>query len=99
MVSQTDFIGILPSYAAKVSAESGDLCCIPLHRIAEHRLLPRLSRPMGLVHSNDSDLTPAGRAAAKHGHGLPRARLDADRPEGRRTALTDRFEAAARRSP
>jgi DNA-binding transcriptional LysR family regulator len=62
MVSQTDFIGILPSYAAKVSAESGDLCCIPLHRIAEHRLLPRLSRPMGLVHSNDSDLTPAGRA-------------------------------------
>jgi DNA-binding transcriptional LysR family regulator len=62
MISQTDFIGILPSYAAKVSAEGGGLCCIPIERIAEHDLLPRLSRPMGLVHSKDSELTPAGRA-------------------------------------
>jgi DNA-binding transcriptional LysR family regulator len=62
MISQTDFIGILPSYAAKVSAEGGDLCCIPMQRIAEHDLLPRLSRPMGLVHSKESELTPAGRA-------------------------------------
>jgi hypothetical protein len=33
---------------------------IPLERIVEHAPLPRLVRPMGLVHLRESDLTPAG---------------------------------------
>ena len=62
MVSKTDYIGVLPSYAAKLGAEAGDLVFVPLERISEHRVLPRLVRPMGLVHSANTDLTPAGQA-------------------------------------
>ena len=49
LASQTDSIGILPSHAAKLSTESGDLVSLPLERFAENSLLPRLLRPMGLV--------------------------------------------------
>jgi DNA-binding transcriptional LysR family regulator len=61
MVAQTDYIGLLPRYAAEASAGAG-ITSIPLARITEHRSLPRLARPMGLVHSRESELTPAGRA-------------------------------------
>ena len=62
IAARTDAIGVLPSYAAEISAESGALSFIPLERISEHRVLPRLKRPMGVVHSAVSDLTPAGEA-------------------------------------
>ena len=60
MVGHTDFIGILPRYAASAGAKTGT-SVIPLERVTENKLLPRLVRPMGLVHSRDSELTPAGR--------------------------------------
>lgn len=62
MVSTTDYIGILPSYAAEVGAESGALGFIPLDRVIDNSVLPRLERPMGIVHSAMTDLTPAGEA-------------------------------------
>jgi DNA-binding transcriptional LysR family regulator len=62
IAARTDAIGVLPSYAADIGAESGALAFIPLERISEHRVLPRLARPMGVVHSAVSDLTPAGEA-------------------------------------
>jgi DNA-binding transcriptional LysR family regulator len=62
IVGQSDVIGVLPSHAAEIGAETGSLACIPLERIAEHRVLPQLARPMGVVHSTVSDLTPAGTA-------------------------------------
>lgn len=62
IAARTDAIGVLPSYAAEIGAESGALAFIPLERISEHRVLPRLARPMGVVHSAVSDLTPAGEA-------------------------------------
>lgn len=61
MVGQTDYIGLLPRYAAEASAGSG-IRAIPLEQIAEHKMLPQLVRPMGLVHSKESELTPGGRA-------------------------------------
>jgi DNA-binding transcriptional LysR family regulator len=61
MVAQTDCIGLLPRYAAEASAGAG-IAAIPLARITEQQWLPRLARPMGLVHSRESELTPAGRA-------------------------------------
>jgi hypothetical protein len=42
--------------------ESGAITLIPLERISEHSVLPRLVRPMGVVHSTGTDLTPAGEA-------------------------------------
>lgn len=62
MVTKSDCIGVLPSYAAEVSIEAGALTFIPLERISEHSVLPRLVRPMGVVHSAGTDLTPAGEA-------------------------------------
>jgi len=62
MVAKSDYIGVLPSYAAEVSVESGAVTLIPLERISEHSVLPRLVRPMGVVHSTGTDLTPAGEA-------------------------------------
>lgn len=62
IAARTDAIGVLPSYAAEIGAETGALAFIPLERISEHRVLPRLARPMGVVHSAVSDLTPAGEA-------------------------------------
>jgi len=62
MVAKSDFIGVLPSYAAEVSIEAGAVTFIPLERISEHSVLPRLVRPMGVVHSTGTDLTPAGEA-------------------------------------
>ena len=59
VVSENDFIGVLPSYAAALSPE---LAFLPLERIAESRVLPRLSRPMGLIHRAETTLTPVGRA-------------------------------------
>ncbi|MBI3707414.1 MAG: hypothetical protein HY246_07020 [Proteobacteria bacterium] len=59
-VRQTDYIGVLPSHAAELGTEAGDLVCVPLERIGEHSVLPRLVRPIGLVHSASTDLTPAG---------------------------------------
>ena len=61
IVGDSDLIGILPHYAASAGLKSG-IIAIPLERVAESKLLPRLIRPMGLVHSKDSELTPAGRA-------------------------------------
>jgi DNA-binding transcriptional LysR family regulator len=62
IAAKTDVIGVLPSYAAEIGAESGALAFIPLERISDHSVLPRLARPMGVVHSAVSDLTPAGEA-------------------------------------
>jgi DNA-binding transcriptional LysR family regulator len=59
MVSQTDYVGILPHYAVQASRDN-EVTSIPLERIVEHRLFPRLVRPMGLVHLRENDLTPAG---------------------------------------
>ena len=59
VVSENDFIGVLPSHAVALSPE---LACLPLDRIAENRVLPRLSRPMGLIHRAETTLTPVGRA-------------------------------------
>ena len=59
VVSENDFIGVLPSYAAALSPE---LAFLPLERIAESGVLPRLSRPMGLIHRAETTLTPVGRA-------------------------------------
>jgi DNA-binding transcriptional LysR family regulator len=59
VVSEYDFIGVLPSYAAALSPE---LAFLPLERIAESGVLPRLSRPMGLIHRAETTLTPVGRA-------------------------------------
>jgi DNA-binding transcriptional LysR family regulator len=62
MVTKSDCIGVLPSYAAEMSIEAGAVTSIPLERISEHSVLPRLVRPMGVVHSTGTDLTPAGEA-------------------------------------
>ena len=62
IVANTDAIGVLPSYAAEVGAGSGALAFIPLERLGEHRVLPRLARPLGVVHAAGSDLTPASEA-------------------------------------
>ena len=62
LIAKTASIGVLPSYAAEMGAESGVLSFIPLERIVDHRVLPRLARPMGVVHSAVSELTPAGEA-------------------------------------
>jgi DNA-binding transcriptional LysR family regulator len=59
VVAETDFVGVLPSYAAELGAEAGEIVALPAERMAEHRLLPRLVRPMGLVHSADVELTRA----------------------------------------
>lgn len=61
MVAQSDYVGLLPRYAAEASAGAG-IRAIPLEHIAEHKMLPQLVRPMGLVHSKESELTPGGRA-------------------------------------
>jgi DNA-binding transcriptional LysR family regulator len=60
MASTTDCIGVLPSHAAELSVGAGDLVCVPNKNIAEPRLLPRLVRPMGLVHSAQTELTSGG---------------------------------------
>ncbi|MDP1604003.1 MAG: LysR family transcriptional regulator [Legionella sp.] len=62
IAAKTDVIGVLPSYAAEIGAESGALAFIPLERISDHSVLPQLARPMGVMHSAVSDLTPAGEA-------------------------------------
>jgi hypothetical protein len=59
VVAENDLIGVLPSYAAGLSQE---LAFLPLERIAESRVLPRLNRPMGLIHRAETTLTPVGRA-------------------------------------
>lgn len=68
LASQTDSIGILPSHAAKLSTESGDLVSLPLERFAENSLLPRLLRPMGLVLSTEFELTPGAAAMLRSIH-------------------------------
>jgi DNA-binding transcriptional LysR family regulator len=62
MARKSRNIAVLPSYAAELSAEAGELVSIPFERVAEHSLLPRLLRPMGLVHSAESELTRAAHA-------------------------------------
>jgi DNA-binding transcriptional LysR family regulator len=62
IVATTDSIGVLPSYAAEVGAETGTLAFISPERLIDHGVLPRLARPMGVVHSAVTDLTPAGEA-------------------------------------
>jgi DNA-binding transcriptional LysR family regulator len=59
VVGENDFVGVLPSYAAALSSELGFL---PLERMAESGVLPRLNRPMGLIHRAETTLTPVGRA-------------------------------------
>jgi len=77
VVGENDFIGVLPSYAAALSPE---LAFLPLERIAESRVLPRLSRPMGLIPSRGNH-ADAGRARhpAQHRGGLPGARPHSSR--------------------
>jgi DNA-binding transcriptional LysR family regulator len=62
IVGQTDFVGVLPSYAAAVGTEAGELAAITLERLSEHGVLPRLVRPMGLVHPSEIELTRGGQA-------------------------------------
>jgi DNA-binding transcriptional LysR family regulator len=62
IVSKNDFVGVLPSYAAALGTEAGDLGCIPLERLSEHGMLPRLVRPMGLVHPAEIELTRGSHA-------------------------------------
>jgi len=62
MASKTDYIGILPSYAAELGTASGNLRYIPLERLVAHSLLPKLSRPMGLVHAAEIELTQSCKA-------------------------------------
>jgi len=62
ILSKGDFVGVLPSYAAALGTEAGDLAAIPLERISEHGVLPRLVRPMGLVHPAEIELTRGGHA-------------------------------------
>jgi DNA-binding transcriptional LysR family regulator len=57
IVSRNEFVGVLPSYAAALGTEAGELVAIPLERLSEHRMLPRLVRPMGLVHPAEIELT------------------------------------------
>lgn len=59
---RTDFIGIIPAYAAEMSTSSGDLRYIPLERISSHGLLPKLIRPLGLVHAAEIELTESSKA-------------------------------------
>ncbi len=59
LVGKSDYVGVLPSHAAALATEAGQIASIPLERMSEHRLLPRLVRPMGLVHSANADLTVA----------------------------------------
>jgi DNA-binding transcriptional LysR family regulator len=62
MVSKTDCIGVLPSHSAQLSAQAGDLVPIPTERLTEQGVLPKLLRPMGLVHSAESSLTASAQA-------------------------------------
>jgi DNA-binding transcriptional LysR family regulator len=62
VVSTTEFIGILPSYAAELGTASGNLRYIPIERLAPHGILPKLSRPMGLVHAAEIELTQGCKA-------------------------------------
>lgn len=62
VVRKTDFIGILPAYAAEISTSSGNLRYIPLERISRYDLLPNLSRSLGLVHSAEVELTQTAEA-------------------------------------
>jgi DNA-binding transcriptional LysR family regulator len=62
MVNKDDFVGVLPSYAAALGTEAGELGAIPLERVSEHEVLPRLVRPMGLVHPAEIELTRGGHA-------------------------------------
>lgn len=62
VVRKTDFIGIIPAYAAEISTASGNLRYIPLERISHHELLPKLSRSLGLVHSAEVELTQTAEA-------------------------------------
>jgi DNA-binding transcriptional LysR family regulator len=62
IVSQSDFVGVLPSYAAALGTEAGELAAIALERLSEHEMLPRLVRPMGLVHPSEIELTRGGQA-------------------------------------
>jgi DNA-binding transcriptional LysR family regulator len=62
VVSTTEFIGVLPSYAAELGTASGNLRYIPIERLAPHGILPKLSRPMGLVHAAEIELTQGCKA-------------------------------------
>jgi DNA-binding transcriptional LysR family regulator len=62
VVRKTDFIGIIPAYAAEISTASGNLRYIPLERISRHDLLPTLTRSLGLVHSAEIELTQTAEA-------------------------------------
>ena len=62
MVNKNDLIAMLPSYAVRPGKESGDLRFIEVERIVDQKVLPKLVRPMGLVHPADIELTAAGNA-------------------------------------
>ena len=61
IVARTDYIGILPSYDASVGPAEG-IAALSLDSVEEGVRLPRLTRPMGIVHSRDSELTAGARA-------------------------------------
>src|SRR5690606_9947137 len=61
MVLQGDYSGLLPRYAIE-ARQDAETRTIGLEQIATRRTLPPLVRPMGLVHSKESELTPGGRA-------------------------------------
>lgn len=65
LTSRTDAIGILPSHAAELGGEAGELASIPISQVADSRFLPRLSRPMGLVLPTEIELTPGARAVLR----------------------------------
>lgn len=62
VVRKTDFIGIIPAYAAEISTASGNLRYIPLERISHHDQLPNLTRSLGLVHPAEIELTQTAEA-------------------------------------
>ena len=65
LVTRTEAIGILPSYAAELGGTAGELTSLPIDHIADGRVLQRLSRPMGLVLPTEIELTPSARAVLR----------------------------------
>ncbi len=61
-IMKTDFIGMLPSYAVRPGKDADDLRFIALESIVAKDVLPKLMRPLGLVHPADIELTAGGQA-------------------------------------
>ena len=65
LTSHSDFVGVLPSYAAEIGTEAGTIRRIPLDRLSHGTVLPRLTRPMGLVHATEIELTEGSKAVLR----------------------------------